>query len=49
MTYSNFKKPDSYKNVNTSTYKEIKNNTSYLTKIISIFDIKNYKFYYQNL
>ena len=27
MTYSHFKKPDSYKNINTSTYKQTEPNT----------------------
>jgi len=48
MTYSHFKKPDSYKNINTSSYKDVDHKT-YLTKIKELFNINNYKFFYQNL
>jgi hypothetical protein len=48
MTYSHFKKPDAYKNISTSTYKEVEPK-SYLNKIKNFFNIKNYKFFYQNL
>ncbi len=40
MTYSHFKKPDSYKNINTSTYKEIKPQIGFFNKIINIFKRK---------
>ena len=48
MTYSDFKKPDAYKNINTSTYKQ-KEPKTYLNTIKNLFNIKNYKFFYQNL
>ena len=48
MTYSDFKKPDAYKNINTSTYKKTEHD-NYLNKIKNFFNIKNYKFFYQNL
>jgi len=48
MTYSHFKKPDAYKNINTSTYKQTEPNT-YLNTIKKLVNINKYKFFYQNL
>ena len=40
MTYSHFKKPDSYKNISTSTYKEVVPTISFLNKIKKFFKRK---------